>query len=269
MSRITETFARLRSRHEVALIPYLTAGFPSAAATPILLDALVRGGADIIELGIPFSDPIADGPTIQRASAEALDAGMTLAKALGIVRDFRSRHSTPIVLFGAYNPFLTYGLERLAGDAASSGVDALLIPDLPADERDEARPALASAGLDLIPLVAPTSPPDRKAMITSGATGFVYYISAKGVTGARKAAHFDLEAPIREIRAVTDLPVAVGFGIATPEQAREVARLADAVVVGSALIDLVSRNRDSSELGSSVEAYMSSLKAQLTRDTSA
>lgn len=264
MNRLNTTFERIRACGERALIPYLTAGFPDQKATPGLLTALVAGGADIIELGVPFSDPIADGPTIQKASAAALAAGMSVPGVLQIVREFRKESQTPIVLFGAYNPFFHYGLERFAADAASAGADAVLIPDLPVDEGTEAEPALHSAGLELIYLIAPTTPLERKRMICSRAAGFIYYISVKGVTGARAALQHDLEIPLAEIRACTKLPVAVGFGISTPAQAAAVAKSADGVVVGSALIDLISSNRNSPDLNGVVEAYMRSMKDSIS-----
>lgn len=266
MSRIAETFAALRASNKRALIPYLTAGFPNLNSTGGLLHALVRGGADIIELGVPFSDPIADGPTIQRASTEALRAGTTLPAVLQMVRQFRTTNAdTPVVLFGAYNPFFHYGLERLAEDLAAAGADALLIPDVPAEEGAEVEPILRGAGLDLIYLVAPTTPMARKREICAHGSGFIYYISLKGVTGARTNLTLDLHQPLSELREATDLPIAVGFGIGTPEQATAVARSADGVVVGSALIDLIFRNSDSPELEKLVEDYMRSMKAGVAK----
>lgn len=262
-SRIARIFEQLQQRGERALIPYLTAGFPAPGFTLPLLDALVRGGADIIELGVPFSDPIADGPTIQRASQEALAAGTTLQGILEMVHEFRRKHDTPIVLFGAYNPFFHYGLERFAGDAARAGTDAVLVPDLPVEECAEAAHCLSDKGLHLICLVAPTTTSERKALIAQHASGFIYYISVKGVTGARNSASFKLDEPIRDLRRVTNLPVVVGFGIARPDQAAEVAQYADGVVVGSALIDLISANRGEKDLGALVEEYTRAMKAPL------
>ena len=269
MNRITKAFERTRAGDEKALIPYLTAGFPAPSRTVALLRALVRGGADIIELGVPFSDPIADGPTIQRACAEALEAGTSLEVILHLLKQFREKDTvTPIVLFGAYNPFFHYGMERFARDASESGADALLIPDLPAEEAGEVIPVADAAGLCLIQLVAPTTPADRKAQIARQASGFVYYVSLKGVTGARTDMRFELEKPLAELRAATTLPVAVGFGIATPDQAGLVARVADAVVVGSALVDLASRNREAPDLEEQVEAYIRSMKEAVRRSSS-
>ena len=259
-SRISRCFAELKSRGETALITYLTAGFPAPDHTAELLEALVRGGADIIELGVPFSDPIADGPTIQKASSEALDAGTTVPRILDMVREFRKCHDTPLVLFGAYNPFFHYGIEGFVSDAAEAGADGILIPDLPVEEGDEVVPLAKAAGLDVIFLVAPTTPFERKRAICSRSGGFIYYISVKGVTGRRASASFQLEKPIAELRQVTDLPVAVGFGISEPAQAAEVAKLADGVVVGSGIVDLVSRHRDDPALGTLVAEYCRSLK---------
>lgn len=244
MSRIAEKFRSLRESGSRALIPYLTGGYPHPDATLELLQALERGGADIIELGVPFSDPIADGPTIQRASTAALEAGTTLPRILEIVAEFRRNSQLPLVLFGAFNPFLHYGLEQFAKDASAAGVDGVLIPDLPAEEGDEVEPVTRKYGLDLIYLVAPTTPRERKSEICRHGSGFLYYISLKGVTGARTSITYELEQPLQEIRQCSDLPVAVGFGISTPEQAVTVARWADGVVVGSALIDVIARAGD-------------------------
>lgn len=262
-SRIGEAFENARARSERALIPYLTAGYPEPAATVGLLRALERGGADIIELGVPFSDPIADGPTIQASCAESLRQGTTLAAVLDMVREFRRESRTPIVLFGAYNPFLHYGLERLARDASAAGADGLLIPDLPVEEGDEAAGILRGAGLDLVFLVAPTTPLERKRVICARSSGFVYYISVKGVTGARESVAFELEKPLAELRSVSSLPVSVGFGIATPAQAAEVGRLADGIIVGSALVKLVGQHAASPDLLPVVEQYIRSMKQPL------
>lgn len=267
-SRIALTFERAHAQGERALIPYLTAGFPRLSDTVGLLRALERGGADIIELGVPFSDPIADGPTIQASCAESLRQGTTLAAVLEMVREFRRESQVPIVLFGAYNPFLRYGLERLARDASEAGADALLIPDLPVDEGEEAAAVIRGSGLDLVFLVAPTTPLERKRLICSKTSGFVYYISVKGVTGARESITFELEQPLAELRSVTTLPIAVGFGIATPAQAAAVGRLADGVIVGSALVKLVGEHAGSPDLPAKVEQYMRAMKEPLRGSSS-
>lgn len=239
-NRVDRTFESLRRENRAALIPYLTAGFPKVSWTLPLLRMLAERGADLIEVGVPFSDPIADGPTIQAACKIALDEGTTLKKVLEVVHEFRQAgYETPIVLFGALNPFLHFGLEKFAQAAVAAGADAVLIPDVPLEEASQIRPVLLKHGLHLIPLVAPTTPLERKRQIVSQASGFIYYISVKGVTGARAQSRFDLAGPLSELRTLTTLPVVVGFGIASSEQAREVARQADGVVVGSALIDRI------------------------------
>lgn len=263
LTRIAQRFENLQARGERALIAFMTAGFPTPAATQGVLAAIDRGGADILELGVPFSDPIADGPTIQRASSEALAAGTTLAGILAMVRQFRLLSQMPIVLFGAYNPFFHYGFDRFATDAAAAGVDGVLIPDLPVEEGGEVEPVLRKAGLDLIYLIAPTTPPERMQMIARRGSGFIYYISLKGVTGARQGVSFDLAKPLADLRAATTLPIAVGFGISSPEQAAVIGAQADGVVVGSALVDLVSRNRAEPDLEARVEGFVRDLKEPL------
>lgn len=266
MSRLSEKFTELRSRGERGLVPYLIAGYPAPEHTVNLLKALERGGADVIELGVPFSDPLADGPTIQAASSVALDAGVSLPGILQMVKEFRASGSElPLVLFGAYNPFFHYGLEKFAEDARAAGVDGVLIADLPADSAQEVSPVLKSAGLDLICLIAPTSNLERKKMICSQGSGFLYFISVKGVTGARQDLEFELGDTLRELKSITDIPVAVGFGISTPAQARQVGGWADAVVVGSALINVLTNNKDkpADELYGAAESYMREMKNAL------
>lgn len=266
MSRITETFIQLRSRGERALIPYLTAGFPEPRHTVELMRSLEKGGADIIELGVPFSDPLADGPTIQKSSSVALGHGVNLVMVIDMVRQFRAAGSeTPVVLFGAYNPYFHYGMEKFAADAKAAGADGVLIADLPAEEVEEVAPVLKKHNLDLICLIAPTSNLARKKLICTHGGGFLYYISLQGVTGARQNQQFELSEALAEIRQCTDTPVAVGFGISTPEQAAQVGQWADGVIVGSALIDLIGRNaaEPEKELYASVEGYMRELKAAM------
>lgn len=207
-----------------------------------LLDALVAAGADVIELGVPFSDPVADGPTIQRSSQRALDQGVTLAWTLDVLRDFRSRHDTPVVLFTYLNPLLSHGLERFARDAAAAGAQGLLVTDLPVDTDDTIEAALCSTGLALVRLIAPTTEPQRARRIAASASGFLYVIARTGVTGATARLRSALADEIASLRAATDVPIAVGFGISTPEQAAAVAAVADGVVVGSALIDALDRS---------------------------
>jgi tryptophan synthase alpha chain len=263
MSRIEQAIRAEVAAGRRALIPYLTAGYPDLRATPDLLLALADAGADVIELGVPFSDPIADGPTIQKACTVALEAGCTTRAVLDYVREFRKLRSTPIVLFGAYNPFLHYGLERFCADAVEAGVDGLLLPDLPADEGDEVLPLTRAAGLDLVFLVAPTTRPARQAAISAKSSGFVYDISLKGVTGARADVPDDLSGPVSALRSVSPVPVAVGFGISTPDHARMVGGVAEGVIVGSALITKVTEADESSRAKVAGD-YIRSLKAAVS-----
>ncbi len=233
---IDAAFARLASQGRKALIPYVTAGYPRRGDTVDVLEALVSAGADIIELGIPFSDPLADGPTIQASSFQALQGGTTLESALEQLRSFRRRHDTPVVLFSYLNPLLKHGIEAFVTDAVEAGADGVLVTDLPTGADPELESRLAASPLDLIRLVAPTTPPERIGEVVEGGSGFVYYISRTGVTGARAQLRATLAEEVSRVRERVALPVAVGFGISTPEQAADVARLADGVVVGSALV---------------------------------
>lgn len=235
-SRIARRFVERTAEGRTTLIPYVTAGFPEVATTARLLRALDDAGADIIELGIPFSDPLADGPTIQASSFRALENGVTVEVVLDMVREFRTDRETPLVLFTYLNPVFHYGLERFCADAAEAGADGILLTDLPAGSDPDLEGILERAGLDLIRLLAPTTAPDRIARVAEGGRGFLYYISRTGVTGARQALRAELADEVDGLRARVGLPVAVGFGISSPEQAREVAGVADGVVVGSALI---------------------------------
>ena len=241
MSRIAPTFERLRAQSRKALIPYFTAGDPDPAATVPIMHALAQAGADVIELGVPFSDPMADGPVIQRSSERALAKGVNLAAILGQVREFRTRdQQTPVVLMGYANPIEAMGCERFAEAAAESGVDGVLVVDYPPEEAREFVGMLEARGIDAIFLVAPTTTPARMRELAVAARGYIYYVSLTGVTGAM---HFDL-APVQrklaELRALTSLPIGVGFGIRDGATARAVADVADAVVIGSALVQALS-----------------------------
>lgn len=218
-------------------MPFVTAGYPSPAESLEVLDALVRAGADVIELGIPFSDPLADGPTIQRASFRALEQGMSVDGVLELLSRFRERHDTPVVLFTYLNPVLHHGFPDFLSEAREAGAQGLLLTDLPAGGDPEKEEAVREAGLDLIRLIAPTTSPARIADAVRGGSGFVYYISRTGVTGARSELRAELSEEVQRLREVVDLPIAVGFGISSPEQAALVGRVAEGVVVGSALID--------------------------------
>lgn len=235
-NRIEARFAELRASGRKALIPYYTAGYPDPAATAGILERLVRAGADLIELGVPFSDPLADGPTIQRTSQQAIGGGVTLRWTLEEIASFRRRFDTPIVLFTYLNPVMAYGAERLVEDAVRIGVDGILVTDLPVGCDPELEGIFERSPLALIRLVAPTTPPDRLGVIAERARGFLYYISRTGVTGAGSTLRDGLTSEVTTLREQTSVPIAVGFGISTPEQAAEVARVADGVIVGSALI---------------------------------
>lgn len=234
---IQETFAGRKARGQATLIPYLTAGYPDAETSLSLMGRLVESGADIIELGIPFSDPLADGPTIQKASFQALEGGMTVAGALELLGRFRRAFPTPVVLFTYLNPILRFGMETFLSRATAAGAQGLLLTDLPSGADEGLEGQIADSDLDLIRLLAPTTSRERVGTAARGGTGFLYYISRTGVTGAQQALREGLGKEVEAIREHVSLPIAVGFGISTPQQARAVADVADGVVVGSALID--------------------------------
>ncbi len=240
-SRLGAAFACARDERRTALVPFLTAGYPTLARSEELILALVRAGADVIEIGVPFSDPLADGATVQRTSQVALGNGVRLADCLELVFRLRAAGvSTPFVFMGYYNPIFQYGLESFATDAAAVGLDGAIVPDLPAEESDDLLAACRRHGRDLIFLLAPTSTDARIEEVALRATGFVYCVSLTGVTGGRSKLP-DLSAYLRRVRAKTDLPIAIGFGISTPDHVRQVGEVADAAVVGSALIDAIDR----------------------------
>ncbi len=245
MSRIAARFAQLRAEHRGALIPFLEAWDPDPATSMAILRGMPGAGADLIEIGMPFTDPMADGPIIQAAGKRALAAGATVDRTLAMVRDFRTEDSaTPIVLMGYVNPILSYGPKRFCVDAASSGVDGLIVVDLPTEEADLLVPHATANGLDIIRLVAPTTDDARMPLVLNGSSGFVYYVSITGITGTRTASAAELAAAIPRIRRVTGLPIAIGFGVRTPEQAAEAVRAGDAAVVASALIDTLFASLD-------------------------
>ena len=265
MSRIQGTFDHLREQGRRALVPFVTAGDPEPSVTVPLMHALVRAGANILELGVPFSDPMADGPVIQRASERALAQGMTLKRVLEMVTEFRRDDTeTPVVLMGYLNPFEVAGYERFAEAAANAGVDGILTVDLPPEEADGFRDALRARGIDLIFLLAPTSDEQRIARICAQASGFVYYVSLKGVTGAAHLDVADVESRVKRIKALTQLPVGVGFGIRDGETAARVAAVSDAVVVGSALINTMEASMDKpSRIPDQVAALVSSMRTAM------
>ena len=245
MTRIATRFATLQAQGRAALVTFLEGYDPDPATSLAILRGLPGAGADVIEIGVPFTDPMADGPSIQRAGLRALRAGATLAGVLALVRDVRREDdTTPIVLMGYYNPILSYGVERFCQDAAASGVDGLIIVDVPPEEADEVEPHARAEGLDLIRLVAPTTDEARLPRVLATTTGFVYYVAITGITGTRSATREDLAAAMPRIRRYTDLPLAIGFGIRTPEQAADAARVADGAVVGTALVDVLAASLD-------------------------
>jgi tryptophan synthase alpha chain len=243
MSRIAAKFAELRKSRCPAFVPFVTAGDPDFETSLAILQRLPAAGADIIEIGIPFSDPMADGPTNQASYLRALKSGMTVGKILDLVRRFRKGDDkTPIVLMGAYNPIHAYGTARFARDAAESGVDGLLIVDLPAEEDDVLRLPAASHGIDMIRFLAPTTDDERLKVVLDGATGYLYYASIAGITGTKSYAESDVRASVLRIRRATNLPCVVGFGIKTPEQAGVIAGIADGAVVGSAIVTRIEKS---------------------------
>jgi tryptophan synthase alpha chain len=244
-TRIGTRFAELKAAGRGGLVTFVTAGDPDFDTSLALLEGLPGAGADIIELGMPFTDPMADGPAIQAAGLRALAGGQTMARTLDLVRRFRTKDAaTPIVLMGYYNPIYQYGVDRFMTDAHGAGVDGLIIVDVPPEEAREISGPANQAGLDLIRLTAPTSDDARLPVILGGSSGFIYHVSVAGITGMQSAAASDVATAVTRIRRHTDLPVAVGFGIKTPEQAADIAKLADAAVVGSALVATVAGHLD-------------------------
>jgi tryptophan synthase alpha chain len=263
VSRIGETMAGLRAESRLGLIAYLTVGYPDVESTLRLVPALAAGGADMVELGVPFSDPLADGATIQRASHHALGQGVTVAVCLDVVRRLRQQGLTiPLLLMGYYNPVLAYGIEEFARDASDAGVDGLIIVDLPPEEATAVQTACAMRGLDLVYLLAPTSSDERIALVAAQASGFVYCVSLAGVTGARRELSRGLGEFLTRVRGHTPLPLAVGFGISRAEHVQAVASLgADAAVIGSAIIDLIDRT-PSDEREAKIREYVVTLSGQ-------
>jgi tryptophan synthase alpha chain len=246
MSRIEKRFAALKAEGRAGLVAYLVAGDPDVETSTHLFEGVAASGADLIEIGMPFSDPMADGPVIQAAGMRALRAGMTLRKTLAMVKHLRARDpDTPYVLMGYYNPIYRYGAEAFAKDAAAAGVDGLIIVDLPPEEEQELADPAEAAGLDLVRLATPTSDEHRLPTIIKRASGFVYYVAIAGITGTRSADADSVHRAVSRLRRFTDLPIAVGFGIKSPLQAAEVARAADAAAVGTALVDRLAQNLDS------------------------
>lgn len=268
--RLEAAFERAKSESRGALGIFISAGDPHPEVTPGLMDALVENGADFIELGMPFSDPMADGPAIQAASLRAIKAGTTLESTLAIARDFRSRHpEVPLILMGYYNPIYIYGNDRFLKEAAAAGVDGLIIVDLPVEEDDELCLPAQEAGIDFIRLVTPTTQGERLKRVLDSSSGFIYYVAVAGITGTKSASTDSIKEAMDRIHAVSDLPAVVGFGIRTPEQAAEAGQFGAGVVVGSAVVDIIAKGADSGTEGTTiiqeVGAFCGSLSAALKK----
>jgi tryptophan synthase alpha chain len=263
MSRIAERFRALGARGEKALLPFVTAGHPDLATTGDLVLALEEAGADVVELGVPFSDPIAEGPTIQRSSEHALARGASLRRILELVAGLRARTELPLVLMGYANPFYALGEDACVAALADAGVDGVIVADLPPEEGEELFAKLEAKGVDAILLAAPTTRPERAAMLARRTRGFLYYVSLTGVTGARAELAADLEAGVRRVRASADVPICVGFGVATPEHARAIAAFADGVVVGSALVERIAAADSPRAAIEAASRFVRELKAPL------
>ncbi|PKM81791.1 MAG: tryptophan synthase subunit alpha [Firmicutes bacterium HGW-Firmicutes-14] len=262
-NRIPEKFSLLAGKGEKALVTFITAGDPDLETTGKLVLTLEKAGADIIELGVPYSDPLADGPIIEQASQRALRSGTTLKKIFRTVTELRRETQIPIILMTYYNPLLRYGLDKVAEDAAIAGVDGFIVPDLPMEESDEFKSLLKPQGICMIPLVAPTSGPRRIKMIAGNAEGFVYCVSLTGVTGVREGVPDNLKEFMGMVREATDTPLAVGFGISNPEQVKVISQYCDAVIVGSALVKTIGEKGSSPELQNEVFRMTESLKGPL------
>ena len=263
MSRIQKRFDWLKSKSEKALVAFITAGDPDLATTQELFSVIEEGGADIIELGVPFSDPLADGPVIQAASQRSLKSGTTLKKIVQLVRDIRKSSQLPIVLMTSFNPVFVYGQEAFVKDAVEAGVDGVIIPDLPPEEAGEFDALAKAKNLDMIHLLAPTSTQDRIEMVGAQSRGFVYYVSLTGVTGARDSIAKGVEDKVTRIKQATSLPVLIGFGISGPEQAKAASGFSDGVIVGSAIVRMIDETPDPTERKEKLKVFVRSLKQSL------
>ena len=264
ISKLDHAFSQLRQRGEKALIAYVMAGDPSLCDTEQLVVALEQAGADIIELGVPFSDPIADGPVIQQAAERALRSGTSLRAILAMVTRLRARTQIPLVLMAYYNTIHAFGPERFCKEAVQAGVDGLILPDMPPDEAGPLKGPASAAGLPLIFLLAPTSTEARRTYVARQSQGFVYYVSLTGITGAKLLNLADVGKNVEKIRKVTSLPVAVGFGVATPEDAAKVAAIADGVIVGSAIVKQIAAYQQKPEMVKHVAEFVRSLKTAMS-----
>jgi tryptophan synthase alpha chain len=269
--RLSTRFAACRAQGRAALITFVTGGDPDVASTPLVLDALVEGGADIIELGMPFTDPMADGPAIELANLRSLGSGTKTKDIFALAADFRARHpDTPLILMGYANPMLVRGSDWFAGQCKAAGVDGVICVDVPPEEDAELGPALRAAGVHLVRLATPTTDAARLPAVLDGASGFLYHVAVAGITGKQQATQASIEIAVARLKAATDLPVAVGFGVRTPEQAAAIGRIADGVVVGSAIVDIVGSH--GSAAAPFVQSYVASLSAALaprTQETAA
>lgn len=263
MGRIGKKFQELKQKNEKALVVYLTAGDPDLPTTEALIKGLAAAGVDILEIGVPFSDPTADGPVIQAASRRALQNGATLTKILDMIEIIRKTSEIPIVLFGYYNPVFIYGNEAFARRAKAAGVDGILVVDLPPEEAAELRMYTDRAGIDFISLIAPTTPDQRIRRIVEKAAGFLYYISVTGVTGTAKPRVENIQRDMKNIRKISNLPVVVGFGISTPAQAAQIALHADGVVIGSAVVKMIEANAGRDDLIPLVTSFAGAVKKAL------
>lgn len=253
-SRIAGTFARLKAENKTALMPYHTAGYPTLESSKAIIRSLVEAGSDLVEIGVPFSDPLADGPSVQGTSQAALDNGTTPTDCIQLVRELRAEGiEAPFILMGYYNPILKYGIERFVADATAAGVDGFIVPDLPVEESGDLHAACRAHGRDLVFMIAPTSTDDRIALVGERGSGFVYCVSVTGVTGARENMSATLAAYIARIRSHTDLPLAIGFGISKPEHVRQVGKISDGAIVGAALIDAINSVDDDAKPSKAAE----------------
>jgi tryptophan synthase alpha chain len=262
-SRLDKTFEQLQTRADKALITYLMAGDPSLAETEQLVLALEQAGADIVELGVPFSDPIADGPVIQQAAERALRSGTTLRNILSMVARLRLRSQIPLVLMAYYNSIHAFGPERFCREAAAAGVDGLIVPDMPPDEAGPLKGPAAASGLQLIFLLAPTSTAERRAFVARQSHGFVYYVSLTGITGAKLGKMSEIGQNVEQIRKISKTPIAVGFGVTTPEDAAEVSAVADGVIVGSAIVKQIAAGQQQQGMVARVSGFVHTLKSAM------
>lgn len=269
--RLATRFAACKAQGRAALITFVTAGDPDVASTPAILDALVAGGADIIELGMPFTDPMADGPAIELANLRSLGSGTKTRDVFALAADFRARHpETPLILMGYANPMLARGSDWFADQCKAAGVDGVICVDIPPEEDAELGPALRTVGIHLVRLATPTTDAARLPAVLNGASGFLYHVAVAGITGKQQAVQASIEDAVARLKGATDLPIAVGFGVRTPEQAAAIGRVADGVVVGSAIVDIVGSHGDAA--GPFVQEFVASLSGALTtsiRETAA